>query len=198
MTIQYAILGLLSWRPFSGYDLKKVFADSTVIYWSGNNNQIYTALVQLHTEGLVTQEIQVQESLPARKIYNLTEKGRAALKQWVLSTPELPELRNTFLIQLTWADLLDDAELDALLARYEEEVRVQLLMQQEKARRQEAPPARTEREAYLWEMISQNVLSVYENELSWVRRVREGLKRLAGLAAGIESDPERPRKESGA
>ena len=41
MTIKYAILGLLSWKPFSGYDLKKIFVDSASLYWSGNNNQIY-------------------------------------------------------------------------------------------------------------------------------------------------------------
>ncbi|RPI32756.1 MAG: DUF4180 domain-containing protein, partial [Chloroflexota bacterium] len=41
MDIKFAILGYLSWRPFSGYDLKKLFADSAAFYWSGNNNQIY-------------------------------------------------------------------------------------------------------------------------------------------------------------
>lgn len=178
MTIQYAILGLLSWHPFSGYDLKKVFADSAALYWSGNNNQIYTTLVQLHKEGLVTKDVQVQESLPAKKIYTITEKGRAALKQWVLSMPELPEFHNTFLVQLTWADLLDSRELDALLASYEDEVRVQLLMQQEKANRQDTSPARTRREAYLSEMISQNLISTYQNELSWVGKVRQGLQHL--------------------
>ena len=40
MAIRYAILGLLSWRPFTGYDLKKMIGDSVFLYWSGNNNQI--------------------------------------------------------------------------------------------------------------------------------------------------------------
>ena len=44
MTLEYAILGLLSWKPFSGYDLKKIFSDSPIYYWSGNNNQIYRTL----------------------------------------------------------------------------------------------------------------------------------------------------------
>ena len=175
MTIQHAILGLLSWRPFSGYDLKKAFAESTVFYWSGNSNQIYKALVQLHQDGLVTQEIQHQESLPTKKIYTITEAGRAALEQWVLAAPELPEFRSTFLVQLAWADTLDAGSLDALLGTYEEEVRVQILMQQEKARRPAAAPARTPREAYLWTMITQNVISAYENELRWVRDVRAGV-----------------------
>ncbi len=175
MTIQYAILGLLSWRPSSGYDLKKVFADSAAFYWSGNNNQIYRTLLQLQSEGLVTHETQYQESLPARKIYTITAKGLATLRQWLLTTPGLPEFRSTFLVQLAWADLLNDAELDALLAAYEEEVRVQVLMRQEQARRQDPSPARSRREAYLWEMISRNVVTAYENELRWVREVRAGL-----------------------
>ncbi len=66
MTIDYAILGLLSWKPLSGYDLKKLFSDSSILYWSGNNNQIYKALIQLHQDGLVSQETQLQESLPAK------------------------------------------------------------------------------------------------------------------------------------
>ncbi len=175
VTIQHAILGLLSWRPFSGYDLKKAFADSTVFYWSGNSNQIYKALVQLHQDGLVTQDIQHQESLPTKKVYSITETGRAALEQWVLTTPELPEFRSTFLVQLAWADTLDAGSLDALLGTYEEEVRVQILMQQEKARRPATAPARTPREAYLWTMINQNVISAYESELRWVRDVRAGI-----------------------
>ncbi len=175
MTIQYAILGLLSWQPLSGYDLKKIFVDSAILYWSGNNNQIYKALLQLHEEGLVTQEILNQEYLPAKKTYTITEKGQAALKAWVLSLPELPEVHNAFLIQLSWADLLTEPELEAMLRRYEEEVQVQLLMQKEKARRMEPSSARTPREAYLWEMTLKNIISVYENELTWVRQVREGL-----------------------
>lgn len=178
MTIQYAILGMLSWQPYAGYDLKKVFTDSAIFYWSGNNNQIYRTLVQLHEEELVTQSVHYQESLPARKIYTITEKGRAALKQWLLSAPELPELRSTILIRLASADLLNDDELDGLLARYEEEARLQFLMQQEHARRDGAAPSRSAREAYLWEMVGKNVVSVYENELNWVREVRAGLAQL--------------------
>ncbi len=179
MTIQYAILGLLSWRPFSGYDLKKVFANSDTLYWSGNNNQVYKVLVELHKEGLVAQEIQFQESLPARKIYTITAQGQEALKQWVLSSPDLPEFRSTFLIQLTWADLLENAALDQLFAAYEEALQLKLSMLREQARREGAAHgARTSREAYLWEKVSQNVTSKYEHELAWAREVRVGLKHL--------------------
>ena len=47
VTIDYTILGMLSWKPMTGYDMKRMMQDSPVMYWSGNNNQIYKALVQL-------------------------------------------------------------------------------------------------------------------------------------------------------
>ena len=147
MTIKYAILGYLSWRPLSGYDLKKIFMDSVTLYWSGNNNQIYRALVELHDEGLVTIEVQHQEHLPSRKVYTITGQGQAALREWVLSSPELPQFRNTFLIQLSWVDRLAPAELDGLLAAYEHALDVQLLTLREQERRGETVrPARTPRE----------------------------------------------------
>ena len=175
MTIRYAILGFLSWRPFTGYELKKVFADSEYFHWSGNNNQIYSTLVQLHREGLVTSEVQPQEHLPARKVYTLTPAGQGELRRWVASAPELPQSRNPFLVQLAWADLLSPAELDALLARYEEEVNLQLLMLREKERRQLPRPARTPREADLWRTLAETRLVAYEGELAWARRLRQQL-----------------------
>ncbi|HEX2979727.1 MAG TPA: PadR family transcriptional regulator, partial [Anaerolineaceae bacterium] len=137
----------------------------------------YKALVKLHEDGLVEQEIQYQESLPPKKIYTITDAGRAALKQWVMSAPQLPEFHDAFLVQLAWAELLDAAELDGLLARYEEEIHVQYQMQIVKANRKEDYPDRTSRESYLWEMISKNIVSTYANELAWIRELREGLKR---------------------
>jgi PadR family transcriptional regulator AphA len=176
MSIRYAILGLLSWQPCSGYDLKKIISDSTAFFWSGNNNQVYTTLVQLHKKRLVEYTVQAQESLPAKKIYSITAAGRGALRQWVLSTLELPELHNTFLIQLSWADQLSPGELDDLLARYEEEVRMQLLMQQEKNRRATSPD-RSPREAFLWQKIADNITGSFENELAWIRDLRQGLEK---------------------
>ena len=175
MSIQAAILGLLSWTPLSGYDIKKLFAESETLYWSGNNNQIYRTLVQLHNENLVTQEVVYQDDNPPRKVYTITDRGLAQLREWVLSTPALPQVRHEFLIQLAWADLLDARALDNLLSQYEDEVRVHLLMLREQAQRGPAAPDRTPREVYLWRLIHQNKVSFYENELYWVRTVREGV-----------------------
>ena len=185
MDIQYAILGYLSWRPFSGYDLKKLISESDLFYWSGNNNQIYNTLVDLHRRGLVSQEVQLQESLPAKKVYTLTAAGRAELVRQMQAAPELPEYHNHFLIQLAWAADLSPKEIDTLLASYEEEIAVQFRMRQVQAgvqpvadpgpKDRQTVPNRTARERFLWQKISENLLAQYEHELEWVRMVRAEL-----------------------
>jgi PadR family transcriptional regulator, regulatory protein AphA len=191
MSIENAILGLLSWRPLSGYDLKKMFEDSAALYWSGNNNEIYRALVGLHRSECVTFEVQPQEHLPARKIYSITPKGREELRQWVQTAPEPPQRKQIFLIQLAWADSLSTADLDGLLAQYEEDVRLELMLNrarltsptektaaENRARFLDAAQARSPREALLWSRIQQNWTVFYEHELAWVTGLRAELKGL--------------------
>lgn len=175
MSIKFAILGILSWKPATGYDIKKIIEESSVMYWSGNNNQIYKSLVQLLDEGFVTNEVQHQESSPSKKVYTITDEGLAELKEWVLSSPELPELKKSFLNQLAWADQLNTDELNDLLSRYENEISMQVLLEQEKKRRGMFAPDRTLREAYLWEMIHENIISSYKNEWLWIQKIRKEL-----------------------
>jgi len=188
MSLEYAILGLLSSRPLTGYDIKKMFEGSAVLYWSGNNNQIYTTLVKLHEKELISREIELQENRPPRKIYSITAKGQAELKNWLFSEPEPPQLKNSFLVQLAWADQLSPEALDALLEKYETEMQMQLSMLQVQVQQGNissagtprdayvnAALARTPREALLWEMIQENWISFYQNELSWVRKLRKKL-----------------------
>lgn len=179
MAIQYAILGLLSWQPLTGYDLKQIFRDSTTMYWSGSNNQIYRTLVKLHDDGLVSREIEDQESGPSRKVYSITAAGEAALREWLLSPPELPEIKHPFFIQLAWADKLTPDELDDVLAAYENEVHTKLLMLREQSRRDAGSlPDRTARERLLWERITANWLDYYSRELAWVQTLRVDLRAL--------------------
>jgi len=178
MTIQYAILGLLSWRPSSGYELKKVFENSPYLYWSGNNNQIYKSLLQLQKDGLITYETIHQDGAPSKKIYSVTKKGTEELKEWVISASETPEFKNPFLSQLAWADMLSKDELGQLLTKYEKEIATQLTLQKEKYDREKDWPNRSSRETFLWNMISVNLMSTFQSELAWVRKVRQQLSRI--------------------
>lgn len=173
MTINYAILGILSYQPMTGYDLKKIIQDSTFMHWSGNNNQIYKALVELLDDGFVTNEVVYQEGSPAKKIYTITQAGLDELKTWSAAAPEPIEFKKSFLVQLAWADLLSNDQLQEMLIKYENEIRLQLIMNREKTRRGNGFTARSNREALLWRMIDKNILSSYQNELEWIENVRK-------------------------
>lgn len=175
MSIKYAILGLLSWKPSTGYEIKKVVEESSSMYWSGNNNQIYKALLHLQDEGFLTSKTEHREGLPLRKIYTITAEGVSELKKWVLSSPEAPAFKKPFLIQLAWSDLLENNELFDMLKRYENEIKIQLILHQVKSRRGTISPARTQQEKYLWDMINENIRSSYRNELEWVKNLRRRL-----------------------
>jgi hypothetical protein len=91
----------------------------------------------------------------------------------VLTNPGPPEFKNTFLIQLAWADQLETDELSNLLAKYEEEIKMQILMQQERKNRGTFSPERNSREKYIWDKIYDNTISSYKNELAWVQELQK-------------------------
>ncbi|MGE5576976.1 MAG: PadR family transcriptional regulator, partial [Syntrophothermus sp.] len=62
MSLPYAILGFLSYRPMTGYDLGNFFKQSVAHFWHAELSQIYRELGKLEEKGLVKSEIQPQES----------------------------------------------------------------------------------------------------------------------------------------
>lgn len=117
MSLKHAILGFLSLRSLSGYDLKKAFDQSVQHFWPANQSQIYRTLAELNEQGHVAQEvIQRKERLDV-KLYHITPTGRAELHRW-LSTPLPPQdLREPLLIQIYFAGKLADTEITTLLQR---------------------------------------------------------------------------------
>lgn len=88
---KYAILGILSFGPMSGYDIKKKIETSTSNFWSESYGQIYPILKQLVSQGLATYFIEEQVGKPNRHVYELTEKGQQELQRW-LTEPVEPQV----------------------------------------------------------------------------------------------------------
>src|SRR5207248_1647711 len=80
---RYALLGMLSIRPMSGYDIKKLIEASISNFWSESYGQIYPTLKQLVAEKLVTRTVKKQTGKPDRHVYALTPAGRRRLREWL-------------------------------------------------------------------------------------------------------------------
>ena len=111
----YVILGMLSLRPMSGYDIKQVADSSVRHFWAISYGQIYPELKNLVDAGLVS-PADTSVGDRRRTLYSLTKSGEEALGDWVAMTQEQPvEIRDEMLLRLFFADQLRPAERAALL-----------------------------------------------------------------------------------
>ena len=92
----YALLGLLSLYPMTGYELKSFYDQSLRFFWSESFGQIYPSLKQLETEGLVSGKDEEADRGKGRRRYTITDEGREFLKDWL----ELPVENGTVRIEL--------------------------------------------------------------------------------------------------
>lgn len=86
--LKYALLGFLSYTPLTGYELEGWINVSTGNFWHAKLSQIYATLKALEEDGKLTSHVEPQEGRPDRRVYTITEAGRADLNQW-LATPVL-------------------------------------------------------------------------------------------------------------
>ena len=108
-TLRYIILGLLGARPMSGYDIKQAFDRALASYWNAGNSQIYTTLKALAARDLVSSELIVQEGRPNRRVYTLTEAGRAELDTWLSEAVPARFTKDEFLTKLFFCGQTSDA-----------------------------------------------------------------------------------------
>jgi len=108
MSLQYALLGFLNYQPMTGYELKQTMDVSTSNFWHARQSQIYTTLKKLEKEGLVVSQVEVQDGRPDRRVYEITDDGRAQLRTW-LAEPltELQPHKELLLLKLFFAAPLD-------------------------------------------------------------------------------------------
>ncbi|MGD9539139.1 MAG: PadR family transcriptional regulator [Alphaproteobacteria bacterium] len=129
-----AVLGFLTWKPMSGYEIKKAIEGSIANFWSESYGQIYPILQQLAHDGLATRETTRTGGGRPQHIYAITPEGRAELARW-LAEPAAPEpSRNELLLKLFFANQIDVESAIAHLTAFEAENRATIAKYEEIAR----------------------------------------------------------------
>lgn len=101
---KYAILGMLSIEPMSGYDIKKEVEKSISNFWTESYGQIYPVLRNLIAEKLVTKTVESEAGKPDRHVYSLTAKGRRELRGWLVKGFAPKIQRDEFLLKLFFGE----------------------------------------------------------------------------------------------
>lgn len=118
----YPVLAVLELGPAHGYDVWRHLRENLRGIWNVGRSKIYAQLAQLERNGLLSHERVEQESLPARKVFSLTERGRNEVHYWMKEpVGHVRDLRLQFPAKLYFARKHAD-EFAAELVRRQTEV----------------------------------------------------------------------------
>lgn len=87
MSVQHALLALLSEGPKYGLQLRQEFEESTGEIWPLNVGQVYTTLQRLERDGFV--ESNDTEEPGPRNSFRITESGQQELSTWLSTPPDM-------------------------------------------------------------------------------------------------------------
>ncbi|BAZ48478.1 PadR-like family transcriptional regulator [Nostoc sp. NIES-4103] len=116
MSLAHTILGFLQQGKMTGYDLKTSCFDECIAHlWPADQAQIYRTLDKLVEQGWISCSIEIQCDRPNRKVYDLTEAGKAELIRWLGCHQPLPTIREPLSVQLFFAAQLPNEAIIQLL-----------------------------------------------------------------------------------
>lgn len=118
MKLEILILGLLNFKPLTGYDMKKwLDTEGRFMRPQTHLSQLYRTLKKMAEEGWVTFEVEERDVQPDLKIYTITPVGQQVFLNW-LQSPFTPSFRyqdGALLHRLFFASMLNsDQVLDLI------------------------------------------------------------------------------------
>lgn len=122
MSHRYLILGLLSERPMTGYDIKKEVHGALAAVTSASYGTLYPTLHRLLTERAVEVNEVPQKGRPSKKVYRITEAGRDDLRQWLNQPAASDQVKREFLLKLYLAKDMPPEGLRGLIVSRRSEI----------------------------------------------------------------------------
>lgn len=101
-TLGYALLGLLAREPLAGLDLARAMRERMGFFWHAQHSQIYPELARLEADGLVAHRVAPQRDRPDKKVYAITPRGLARLREWVVEPSQVSAVRDELMLK-TWS-----------------------------------------------------------------------------------------------
>lgn len=126
MSLAHAILAALLECSLSGYDLAKRFNSSAGFLWHASHQQIYRELSRLESVGYLSCELIEQDSRPNKKVYSITDSGRAALGHWVERPAKAVPVKDELLLKVFAGHLISPERLIDEVRRHSRQHRLNL------------------------------------------------------------------------
>ncbi|MCB1472899.1 MAG: PadR family transcriptional regulator [Rhodobiaceae bacterium] len=123
MSLKFALLGLISIKPASGYDLKRTIERSIYYIWNATSPQIYATLRKLREEGFITSESLPQQGKPDKQMHTITAEGESALAAFVREPIHASVTRDEVLLRVFLGNFIEPQDMRGELLAYLDRVR---------------------------------------------------------------------------
>jgi DNA-binding PadR family transcriptional regulator len=98
-TTSFAVLAMLDqFGPMTSYDIQGAIERSIENFWNVPHTTAYEEPARLAAAGYLSAE--EEPGGRRRRVYSLTGRGRAALREWAAEPPAPPQLRDEFILKL--------------------------------------------------------------------------------------------------
>lgn len=183
----YALLGLLSVRSWSTYELAHQVHRSLRWFWPRTERRLYDEPKRLAAAGLVVVEERYVGRRRSRH-YSISAQGRAALAAW-LSEPSSPRVTEfEAMVKVFFADAGDREQLLATLGAVERESLERIVELRDLSGR----PTNFPHRRHLHALCLEAMLGEVEATLLWSRWARE---RVEGWTSSTDAGPWDPHAE---
>jgi PadR family transcriptional regulator AphA len=122
MSLPHVLLGLLSERPATGYDLARRLETEVAPLWRAEISQIYPTLAGLRRDGFARSRVLGPERGPRRHLFRITAAGRRELRRWVASPAPPPRGKDDGLSRLAFLDVLTLEERRRAVLHYDRQL----------------------------------------------------------------------------
>ncbi|MFF3459307.1 PadR family transcriptional regulator [Streptomyces sp. NPDC002730] len=109
MALRHAVLAALLDGEYSGYQLAKAFDVGVANFWHALPQQLYAELTKLEKEGLVAGRQVIQETRPNKRLFTVTDAGRAELEKFAAGASKPSFIRDDLLVKVQAADRIGTA-----------------------------------------------------------------------------------------
>jgi DNA-binding PadR family transcriptional regulator len=178
MSLRNALLGVLSLREMSGYDIKRNFDRAVHFVWNAADSQIYRELRRMEEEGLISSRLIEQDGKPNKRLYRLSAQGAELLDDWLVSPVESTYGKEPFLMRMFFMGRVDGDDALRVLSERRDELESLLALTAERHERF-ADLSRTAHPEMLWWQIRliEGTQKIHTAQLEWIN----------GLIADVEA-----------
>ena len=98
---KYILLGSLYTGPKHGYEIRRFLRNEMDSTWQVSTSQLYALLKKMEKDRLLNSEVELQNALPSKRIFNITDSGRELFMEWMCNpTEHVRDLRVEFMAKI--------------------------------------------------------------------------------------------------